>query len=73
MEKKLSEMEYGEKGVVKRIEKGFQEKIAGMGIRVGKKVEMLTREPLRGPVVLIVDESRTSLGLGMARKITVEV
>jgi len=73
MEKKLSEMKYGEKGVVKRIEKEFQGKIAGMGIRVGKEVEILTREPLRGPVVVIVDESRTSLGLGMAKKITVEV
>ncbi len=73
MEKRLSEMRYGEDGIVKRIEGGLRERIAGMGIRVGKKVKMITKHPMKGPVVVIVDEARTSLGLSIAEQIIVEV
>lgn len=73
MEKKLSEMAYGEEGVVKSIEGRLRNNVAGMGIRVGKKLKMVTKHPIRGPVVVLVDESRTSLGLGIADKITVEM
>ncbi len=73
MEKKLSEMKYEEKGIVKTIEGEFREKVAGMGIRVGKKIKMLTKQPMKGPIVVVVDEARTSLGLEIAKKIIVEV
>ena len=73
MRKKLSEMMYGEEGIVKRIKESLKGKIAGMGIRVGKKVKMQTKQPIKGPVVIIVDEAETSLGLGLADKILVEV
>ncbi len=73
MEKKLSEMSYGEEGIVKSIEESLRNKVAGMGIRVGKKLKMITKQPIKGPVVVLVDEARTSLGLGIASKIIVEV
>jgi ferrous iron transport protein A len=73
MEKKLSEMSYGEEGVVKSIEGSLRNKVAGMGIRVGKKLKMITKHPIKGPVVVLVDEARTSLGLGIASKIIIEV
>ena len=73
MEKKLSEMSYGEEGIVKSIEESLRNKVAGMGIRVGKKLKMNTKQPIKGPVVVLVDEARTSLGLGIASKIIVEV
>jgi len=73
MEKKLSEMKYEEKGIVKTIEGEFREKVAGMGIRVGKKIKMLTKQPMKGPIVVVVDEAKTSLGLEIAKKIIVEV
>ena len=73
MDKKLSEMEYGEEGVVKSIEGDLRNKVAGMGIRVGKKIKMITKQPIKGPVVVLVDEYRTSLGLGIADKIIIEV
>ncbi len=44
-----------------------------MGVRVGKKIKMLTKEPLKGPVVVVVDEADISLGIGIADKIIVEV
>jgi ferrous iron transport protein A len=73
LEKKLSEMSYGEEGVVKGIEEHLKNKVAGMGIRAGKKLKMITKQPIKGPVVVLVDEARTSLGLGIASKIIIEV
>lgn len=73
MRKRLSEMMYGEEGVVKSIEESLKEQIAGMGVRVGKEVKMETKQPIKGPVVIIVDKAETSLGLGLADKILVEV
>ncbi len=73
MEKKLSEMDFDEEGTVKEIDEDLRKQIAGMGIRVGKKVRMATKQPIKGPVVVEVDKSFTSLGLGVAEKIVVEV
>lgn len=73
MEKKLSEMEYEEEGTVTDIEGTLRKKVAGMGIRVGKRVKMITKQPVKGPVVVVVDEANTSLGLDVAEKISVEM
>ena len=73
MEKKLSEMKYEEEGIVKKIGGRLKDKIAGMGIREGKGVKMMTRQPIKGPVVIAVGRSNTSIGLGLADKIIVEV
>lgn len=73
MEKKLSEMDFDEEGTVKEIAEDLRAQIAGMGIRVGKNIRMATKQPIKGPVVVEVDKSFTSLGLGIAEKIVVEV
>lgn len=73
MRKKLSKMGYGEEGIVQRIEGDLKNKVAGMGIRVGKKLKMATKQPIKGPVVVTVDEATISLGLGIAEKVVVEV
>ncbi len=73
MKKKLSDMDYDEKGTVTEIDSDLQKRVAGMGIRVGKKLRMITKQPIKGPVDLIVDEAETSLGLELAERITVEV
>lgn len=73
MQKKLNEMAYGEEGIVVKIEEDLRQKIAGVGIRTGKKIKMITKEPLKGPVVVMVDEAKTSLGLSVADKIIMEV
>ncbi len=44
-----------------------------MGIREGKEIKMMTKQPIKGPVVVSVDRSSTSIGLGLADKIIVEV
>ncbi len=73
MQKRLDEMAYEEEGVVDNIQGGVRTRVAGMGVRVGKKIKMLTKEPLKGPVVVVVDEADISLGIGIADKIIVEV
>ena len=73
MEKKLAEMKYEEEGLIKSIEEDLKNRIAGMGIRTGKKIKMLTKQPWRGPTVVLVDESRISLGRNISGKIIVEV
>ena len=73
MGKKLSEMDYDEQGTITAIEKDLRTRVAGMGIRVGKTLRMVTKQPIKGPVDVIVDGAETSLGLDMAEKITVDV
>jgi ferrous iron transport protein A len=73
MEKKLSEMDFDEEGTVKEIAEDLRGQIAGMGIREGKNIRMATKQPIKGPVVVEVDKSFTSLGLGVAEKIVVAV
>jgi len=73
MKKKLSEIDYDEKGTVTEIDRDLQKRVAGMGIRVGKTLRMITKQPIKGPVDVIVDEAETSLGLELADRIIVEV
>ncbi len=66
-------MKYGEEGTVTDIEQTLRKQVAGMGIRVNKNLKMITKQPIKGPVVVVVDSANTSLGLDVAAKITVEV
>lgn len=66
-------MKYEEEGTVTDIEGTLRKKVAGMGIRVGKKLRMVTKQPVKGPVVVVVDEANTSLGLDVAERIIVEI
>lgn len=66
-------MDYDERGTVTRIEKDLQKRVAGMGIRIGKTLRMVTKQPIKGPVDVVVEGAETSLGLDMAGNIIVEV
>lgn len=71
----LSRMSAGEEGVISKIEGGYglRNRLACLGLRVGKTVKKITSEPLKGPVVVEVDGSYVAIGRGMAEKILVEV
>ncbi len=73
MIKSLTELEYGETGIIHSIGEGVKPKLCGMGIRDGKIIRMDTKQPIKGPVVVTVDKSTTSLGFGLAQKIFIEV
>lgn len=71
----LSELDTGKVAIVKQVEggRGFQRRMASLGIRAGKTVRKITSEPLRGPIVVEVDGARVAIGRGMAMKVLVEV
>jgi len=73
VQKSLDKMAYEEEGIVVSIDQDLKQRVAGMGIRVGKRIKMLTKEPLKGPIVITLGGSETSLGLDVAGKIIVEV
>ncbi|KAF5415040.1 MAG: hypothetical protein C5S49_06315 [Candidatus Methanogaster sp.] len=66
-------MDYNEQGTVTGIEDDLMKRVAGMGIRVGKTLRMVTKQPIKGPVDVVVDGAETSLGLDLAGKIVVDV
>jgi len=73
MRKRLNEMLYNQEGVVVGIDAAVRKQLAGMGLRMGKKIKMVTKEPLKGPVVLLIDQAYISLGIGIADKVTMEM
>ena len=65
-------MGYGEEGIVESIDVDIKNKVAGMGLRIDKRIKMATKQPIKGPVVVTVDGSTITLGLGIADKIIIE-
>lgn len=51
---------------------GFQRNLRSRGIREGKIIKVVTKHPLKGPVVISIDGRETTIGRGMAQKIFVE-
>ncbi len=75
METPLSKLGKGKTGIVKSLEKGFgfRVKVFSLGIRIGKKIKVISLQPFRGPIVVKIDNTKIALGRGMAEKIIVEV
>jgi ferrous iron transport protein A len=71
-QKKLTEMEYGENGVVIEL-RGPRHDLNCLGIRNGKNLEMITRQPIRGPVVVLAEGVEVAMGLEIAALVVVEV
>lgn len=71
----LTKLREGQKARITRLEggHGFQRNVRTRGIREGKVVEVVTRHPIGGPIVIEIDGRETAIGRGMARRIFVEV
>jgi ferrous iron transport protein A len=69
----LLSVKQGERCVVGTIQGGddFQRRLRNMGVREGKKIKMVARHPLAGPLVIEVDDRKLTIGRGMAAKIAV--
>jgi len=52
---------------------GFLRKLQVMGIRKGQEIKIVSKQPFRGPITILVCGSQMTLGRGMAKKIWVEV
>lgn len=67
-------MKPGEKGKITALQggRGFQRKMSTMGVRVGKVIEVMARQPAGGPMVIKIENFTVTLGRGMAMKVSVE-
>jgi ferrous iron transport protein A len=70
----LAEIQTGE---VKRVKavlggRGIQNNIRSMGIREGKVLRVVTRQPMRGPIIVEIDGMKIAIGRGMAKKILLD-
>jgi len=52
--------------------RGFVEKLAAMGIRVGTNVKKVSSQIMKGPVTIQVGNTQVALGFRMAKKVLVE-
>ena len=51
---------------------GLQNRLNSLGIRNGKEIKVVSKQPFRGPLTVEIGGCQMTLGRGMARKITVE-
>ncbi|KAF1076648.1 FeoA family protein [Methanogenium sp. MK-MG] len=72
MQKKLFELEFGDMAVVREIHTSHHD-LNCMGLRVGKELKMITKQPIKGPVVVLLGEVEIAMGLDMAAEILVDV
>ena len=52
---------------------GAQNKLRVVGIREGKQIRIVSKQPLFGPITVAVSGNQITLGRGIAHKVIVEV
>ena len=71
----LSQMWAGQSGIVVNITggHGLVNRLNALGIRSGKRINMISSMLMRGPVTIQVDSTQVAIGFGMANKIMVQL
>ena len=71
----LDRLRIGQKGKIIRLDggRGFLERAYSLGIRVGKRVTVLSTLPFRGPIAFKIDNIEIAIGRGMASRIIVRI
>ncbi len=70
MQKKLSELDFGESGIINEI-CASEHELNRLGIRLNKRLRMITRQPIKGPIVVVIDDIEVALGLGIAENVII--
>jgi len=52
---------------------GLVQKLDNLGIRAGKEITRVSRQWLKGPVIIRAGQTEIAIGYGMARRIMVEI
>ncbi|GAB7015016.1 FeoA family protein [Methanogenium cariaci] len=71
MRVKLSDLSFDTTAVVREIQTPAHD-LNCMGLRVGKELKMVTKQPIKGPVVVLIGELEIAMGLETAELIVVE-
>ena len=71
----LAQMKNGQRGIVVRFQggRGLIRHVQAMGIIEGKTVTKLVSQPLRGPILVSVDNLQIAIGYGMSKRIFLDV
>lgn len=71
----LTQMKPGQHGIIRELHGGdqFAQKLASLGVRLGKGITKVSSMVLRGPVVISIHNRHIAIGFGMAGRIMVEV
>jgi len=69
--KYLADVGCGEEGTVEHIGDRFREYLRSMGIRPGKEIEVCSKQPFDGPVVVSIGRSTVSLSRSQARELEI--
>lgn len=74
MKKNLIELKPKEIGRIIEIQGGIglSRRLEVMNIRLGKNIKKITSNPLRGPIIIEIDQRKVAIGRGMAAKVIVE-
>ena len=67
--KKLNELQPGQQGVIRSVPE--HSLLAPLGLRKGKNVKILIRQPFGGPMIVKIAEREVALSLELAKKIEV--
>ncbi len=68
-----TELQVGQSGTVAQIDEHVRDRAIARGIRPGRTLEVQTKQPFDGPVVVSVDRSVTSISRRCARGIEITV
>ena len=71
----LVQMRSGQKGRIVEINGGYglARKLDALGIRTGNEITKISKQLMRGPVLLQHKNTQVALGFGMASRVFVEV
>jgi len=71
----LSDMKSGQSGRIVQIDGrvGMTCRLDVLGLRIGKKIKKVSRQLMRGPVIVSHGNTRAAVGFGMAQRIWVEI
>ena len=74
MKETLAKLKKGERGIISALEcaAGQCRRMTSLGLQKGKEVEIVSRHPWRGPIVIKIGNLDLAIGWGLAQHVIVE-
>ena len=71
----LVDMKSGQNGRIVQIDSGggMTRRLDALGLRVGRQIQKVSRQLMRGPIIVSHGNTRAAVGFGVAQKIWVEI
>jgi len=69
----VAALESGQTGTIERVDEDVSDRALAMGIRPGRELEVRSKQPFHGPLVVAVDQSVTSISRQCAQGIELSV